>query len=198
MLPREERKHLRVLEVGCGSGANLWMIAREGFSAYGIDLSSEALTLCEQMLKRWGGSAALKQGDMIALGYDDGFFHVLVDVFSAYCMPEKEFERFLDEAARVLQPGGRFFSYTPSKNSDAFRNPGSSHFLDASTLDGIHRETSPFHGQFYPFRFVAPDELAAMLEARGFRILRNERISRTYRNMAEYFEFVSIHAEKLG
>lgn len=196
-LSREERKQLRVLEVGCGSGANLWMIAREGFDAYGIDLSAEGLQLCAATLKKWGGEADLQQGDITSLPYESGFFDVVVDVFSAYCMPEKDFARFLDEAARVLRPAGRFFSYTPSKNSDAFLDPGPSQWIDASTLDGIRRETSPYYGQRYPFRFIAPEEFAALLERRDFKVLRLERTGRTYRNMTEYFEFVSIHAEKI-
>lgn len=195
-LPWEQRRKLRALEVGCGSGANLWMIAREGFEAYGLDLSDEALKLCYQMLEKWACIASLKQGNMTSIPYDHSFFHLVVDVFSAYCMTEREFEHFLDEVTRVLKPGGRFFSYTPSKNSDAFRNPGPARFIDASTLDGIRRETSPYYGQDYPCRFIAPEEFAAKLEARGFKVLRNERIGRTYRNMAEYFEFVSMHAER--
>ncbi|MGB8893419.1 MAG: hypothetical protein WCD13_03770 [Pseudolabrys sp.] len=111
-------------------------------------------------------------------------------------MPAKEFDRFLDEVSRVLKSGGRFFSYHPSKDSDAFREPGPARLIDASTLDGIRRPTSAYYPQDYPFRFIHPGEVATMLDRRGFKILRNERIGRTYRNMAEYFEFVSIHAEK--
>jgi SAM-dependent methyltransferase len=196
-LPVEQRAQMRVLEVGCGSGANLWMIAHEGFSAYGIDLSANALMLCEQMLKKWGTNATLKQTSMTSIDYEDYYFDVVVDVFSAYCMPEADFNRFLDEAARLLKPGGRFFSYTPSKNNDSFRDPGPSKFIDASTLDGVHRKTSPFYGQFYPFRFIEPEEFAALLEERGFKVLRNERIGRTYADRSEYFEFVSIHAQKV-
>jgi cyclopropane fatty-acyl-phospholipid synthase-like methyltransferase len=195
-LSSEERKQTRVLEVGCGSGANLWMIAREGFEAHGVDLSREGLALCERMLGKWNTSAVLKQCDMICVDYADGFFDVLVDVFSSYCMPEREFSRFLDEAARLLRLGGRFFCYTPSKNSDAFRDPGPARFIDSSTLDGIKRPSSPFYPQRYPFRFVDAAELGEMLRQRGFNILRSERIGRTYRNMSEYFEFISIHAEK--
>lgn len=195
-LAPEARRRLRVLEVGCGSGANLWMIAREGFETHGIDLSREGLSLCEQMLNRWGVSASIKQGDMTVLDYEDGFFDVVVDVFSSYCVPEKPFNQFLDEVARVLKHGGRFFSYHPSKNSDAFRDPGPAMRIDASTLDGIRRPTSPYYPQGYPFRFIDPDDYATMLKNRKFHVLRNERISRTYRDMAEYFEFVSMHAEK--
>ena len=39
----ERKEDIRILEVGCGSGANLWMIAKEGFDAYGLDASSAAI-----------------------------------------------------------------------------------------------------------------------------------------------------------
>src|SRR4051812_28520612 len=55
-VPREARSSVPVLEVGCGSGANLWMIAREGFDAHGLELSGEALELCRTMLARWNVS----------------------------------------------------------------------------------------------------------------------------------------------
>ncbi len=122
-----------MLEVGCGSGANLWMIAREGFEAHGLDLSQDGLALCEEMLRKWGTSASLKQGDMTNIDYENSFFDVLVDVFSSNCMPEKDFDRFLDEVSRVLKRGGRFFSYHPSKSSDVFREPG-----PALRIDGQH------------------------------------------------------------
>ena len=43
----EKRKDIKILETGCGSGANLWMITKEGFSTYGIDISQESLHLCK-------------------------------------------------------------------------------------------------------------------------------------------------------
>jgi len=44
-IPNESRKETRVLEVGCGSCSNLWVVAKEGFDAYGIDFSSESIAL---------------------------------------------------------------------------------------------------------------------------------------------------------
>ena len=195
-MPMEQRQALRVLEVGCGSGANLWMIAREGFETHGLDLSKDALDLCQFMLDRWQTKATLKHGSMTAIDYPSGQFDVVIDVFSANCMIEADFGIFLDEMTRVLKPGGRFFSITPSKNNDSFRDPGPSRMLDKSTLDGLLRENSPFFGQNYPFRFTEPEEFQQLLEARGFDVPRNERIGRTYRNRAEYFEFTSIYAQK--
>jgi len=34
---------MRVLEVGCGNGANLWFLTFEGYDAFGIDASQAAL-----------------------------------------------------------------------------------------------------------------------------------------------------------
>jgi SAM-dependent methyltransferase len=195
-LPPEHRRDIRVLEAGCGSGANLWMIAREGFDTHGIDLSPEAIKLCTEMLQSWGTKATAKTADMTAIPYPVRHFDVIFDVFSSYCTAEAGFARFLDEVARLLRPGGRFFSYTPSKASDAFKNPGPSKKLDASTLDGIHRADSPFSGNLYPFRFITGAEYATALESRGLRVTYNEIVGRTYRGGAEYFEFVVIVGEK--
>jgi SAM-dependent methyltransferase len=198
-LPRAARESLAVLEIGCGSGANLWMLAREGFTVHGVDLSFPALQLSRAMLAGWQANAAhLAQASMTCLPYAAGSFDLVVDVFSSYCLTETEFASCLVEVARVLRRGGRFFSYAPSKNSDAFRDHTPAGKIDPSTLDGIQRESAPYFGNLYPFRFVAPEEYAEMLVREGFTVLSNERIGRTYRNGAEYFEFVSIAAEKQG
>ena len=129
-LPLGERKAVRILEVGCGAGANLWMIAREGFDAHGVELSQLAVDLCDQMLAHWQTAAKVRVADMTALPYADRSFNVVLDVFSSYCLDERGFKYFLDEAKRVLRPGGRFFSYTPSKASDAFKDPGPSKAIE--------------------------------------------------------------------
>jgi SAM-dependent methyltransferase len=196
-LDRTLRANIKILELGCGSGANLWMLAREGFDAYGIDLSAEALELCKRMLESWHVHAHLEEGSMVDLPYESSSFDVIADVFSAYCLDEAEFSRCLGQVARVTKPGGFFFSYSPSKNSDAFKNHSPALKIDSSTLDGVSRPSSPFSGNRYPFRFISQAEYSEMLLDHGYAVLSNERIGRTYRNGEEYFEFVSIAARKL-
>ena len=197
-LPVDARRDIRVLEVGSGSGANLWMIAREGFEAHGIELSSSGNDLCLKMLNLWGTRATLKTGDMSATPYPDAYFDVIVDVFSTYCLDEAGHARFLAEAKRLLKPGGRFFSYTPSKQSSSFQNPGQSRHLDDSTLDGIQRAGAPFAGNLYPFRFVSAEEYRAALEGCGMAISYLEIVGRSYGSRKEYFEFVVIVGENPG
>lgn len=195
----EKRSEIRILETGCGSGGNLWVIAREGFDAYGIDLSAAGISLCRQMIKSWGCNATLQTGDMTDLPYPSGFFDAVIDVFSSYCLPEKDFARYLDGVERVLKPGGKFFSYTPSKNSDVFNEVAESEKIDSSTLNGIHRPTAPFYGNFYPFRFVGLEGYVSLVTKAGKGLLAitySETVGRTYRGGEEYFEFVVIQADK--
>lgn len=195
-VPFPDRRSISLLEAGCGSGANLWALAREGFDAHGLDLSAEGLALCAEMLRSWNVQAELREGDMTSLPYAPAAFDAVLDVFSSYCLDEPGFARFLDDVTRVLKPGGRFFTFTPHKGSDAFTNHAPARLLDACTLDGIRRETSPYAGNLYPFRFTTNEELAEALGARGFDVTSSEQVRRSYRNGAEWFAFAVVAAEK--
>jgi methylase of polypeptide subunit release factors len=63
-LSHEEKKKIKALETGCGSGANLWMLAKEGFETHGLDLSGASLKLAQEMLASYGcgGGSAIAGG----------------------------------------------------------------------------------------------------------------------------------------
>ena len=192
-----ERKAIKVLELGCGSCSNLWMISKEGFSACGIDISPTALQLGRKMLKKWGVSARLDLGSMTQLPYKDGTFDAVVDVFSAYSLCSADFEPCVKETARVLKKNGKFFSYTPSTTSDAFKSHAPARLIDRFTLNGIYRKTSPYSGNHYPHRFTDAAHFKKLLEMNGFRVTYLEIVGRTYRNMREKFEFVVAVGRKI-
>ena len=194
---RSQRKNLKVLELGCGSCANLWMIAKEGCDAYGIDITPSALRLGRKMLKKWGVKADLTLGSITALPYEDGSFDAVMDVFSAYSLCSNEFDVCLKEVARVLKKDGKFFSYTPSTNSDAYKNPAPARLVDPYTLNGIYRKTSPYTGNPHPHRFASPTHFKRLLEKNGLRVTYMETVSRTYRNGRERFEFLTAVGAKL-
>jgi ubiquinone/menaquinone biosynthesis C-methylase UbiE len=197
-IPLKDRKDKHILEIGCGSCANLWMIAKEGFSTYGLDLSEEAINLGHKMLEEWGiNGVDLKVGSMTKLPYKDKSLDAVVDILSAYCLDEENFEICMKEISRVLKPGGCFFSYTPGKNSDAFQNHKPSKLIDASTLNGIYRESSPYKGNHFPFRFIHFEEYTALMNKNGLEVTYSESISRSYYNRQEYFEFLVFQGSKL-
>jgi len=199
--PVEKRKKIKILEIGCGSCSNLWMIKREGFDAYGLDLSSQAIELGKQMLDRWNcgaGGVDLQVGSMTDLPYQDESFDVIVDVFSSNCLNESDFKTCLSEVNSVLKKGGRFFTYTPGKRSDAFLNHHPAKLLDSSTLSGIYRDDSPFEGNHYPFRFVHPEDHKRTIEKHGFSVEYLETVQRSYYGQQELFEHVVIEGVKAG
>ena len=194
-IPAEQRKDIHILEIGCGTCANLWMVAREGFCAYGLDLSDEAIRLSSQMLEN-RGAADLRVGSMTQLPYKDESFDAVLDVFSAYCLDTEDFRLCLSEVERVLKLDGRFFSYTPGKASYAFQHHRPAEMLDSSTLDGILRDDSPFAGNYYPFRFVHPEEYRKMVTSAGLKVSYLETVLRSYFNQRETFEHVVLEAQK--
>ena len=107
-----ERKNLNVLEIGCGTGANLWYLAREGFSTYGLDGSKVALERATSRLKQENLTAQLTQGDAMQLPYPSDFFDLVLDVECIYANTMKDSRVILSEVARVLKKGGGFFSKT--------------------------------------------------------------------------------------
>ena len=193
-LPREERARISILDAGCGSCSNLWVIAREGFDAHGVDLSPEALRLGQQVLEDWNVTAELKVGDLLHLPWENESFHAVVDVVASYVLNLREFPRYIAEVARVLKPGGRFFLFTPSARSDAFKNHAPATKIDEFTLNGIHRKNSPYYGNFHPVRFSEPAFLQRTVDGFGLKPTNVETTSRTYNEMTEKFEFVSLEA----
>jgi SAM-dependent methyltransferase len=101
-----------VLEIGCGPGANLWYLAREGFAAHGIDGSAVALAQARKRLGDEGLAAGLVCGDAMRLPWPDDHFDAVLDVECVYANVLADARRILGEARRVLRPGGRLFSKT--------------------------------------------------------------------------------------
>ncbi|MEH8164670.1 class I SAM-dependent methyltransferase [Aeromonas allosaccharophila] len=116
-LSAEQRRSCRILELGCGSGANIWMLAREGFDAWGVDLSPCGIALCRDVLASWNVQARLAVGSMTKLPYEDEFFDAMVDVVSMQHLTLMQHQETIAEIHRCLKPGGRIFSYHLGRNS---------------------------------------------------------------------------------
>jgi SAM-dependent methyltransferase len=90
-----------VLDVGCGAGAFLRLVAERGARPFGLDASEELLALARERIP----DADLRVGDMEALPYEDDTFD-LVTGFSAFFFAN-DFVAALREAGRVAKPGAR-------------------------------------------------------------------------------------------
>ncbi|GAB3733299.1 methyltransferase domain-containing protein [Amycolatopsis oliviviridis] len=89
-----------VIDVGCGAGLAVSELSSRGFSAVGVDISTEMV----EEARRRSPEADFRSGDAYALPVDGGFAGYRADkVFHELAEPE----RALAEARRVLAPGGR-------------------------------------------------------------------------------------------
>ena len=68
--------------------------------------------------------------------------------------------------------------------------------LDNSTINGVHRDNSPFSGNHYPFRFVHPEQYSNLIKKIGLNVEYLETVMRSYYSRQENFEHVVLEAVK--
>lgn len=95
-----------VLDIGCGHGSLLKLLASRARRAVGVDIDADARQLARAQLLFAGiENCSLRNGDMYALPFADaGFDTVIID--DVLALAERPIA-VLAEATRVLRPGGR-------------------------------------------------------------------------------------------
>lgn len=133
----------RVLEVGCGAGGLLRLLAERGATVAGTEPLAEALAFARQ---RMPDAELALVGEGPELPYPDASFDAVVGQHVLEHL--EDLEAALREWRRVLRPGGRLAMATPNA-----RYPDPAHFADDD------------HDQVY-----TPAELAAAAARAGFRV----------------------------
>ena len=95
----------QVLDLGCGTGHSTLALAARAGRVVGLDLTDAMLAEARHLARERGVvNASFERGDAEAVPYPDACFDVVTSRVSAhhYARPE----RAVQEAARVLRPGG--------------------------------------------------------------------------------------------
>ena len=112
-LPRGQR----VLEIGCGRGIALPVLATRLVpqSLTGVDIDPELVGVARDRLERAGVRATVVEADARALPFEDGSFDLVIDFGTCYHVSggRQGAATALNEIARVLRVGGRFVHETP-------------------------------------------------------------------------------------
>lgn len=133
-----------ILDLGCGRGELLEVLRSEGLVASGVDSNAAAVELCRAL------NLDVKVGDAFAVlgGISDGSLGGLSALHVVEHLPFELVVKLLDEALRVLRPGGILILETPNPKNVLV---GSCNFY----IDPTHR--NPVH----------PQTLHYLVEARG-------------------------------
>jgi len=102
------RGDVRILEVGCGAGNNLWFAAREGFCVAGVDASTSAINYARQRFREEDLNGEFKVGDFTELPWLDGLFDMVIDRTALTCCGWSAAQNAVTEIRRVLRQGGVF------------------------------------------------------------------------------------------
>lgn len=129
----------RVLEIACGAGAGLPLVAERAEGTAGLDVDLELL---REARREQGTAIPLVAGSAEALPFADGAFEVILFFEATYYVPDPA--AALDEVARVLGPEGLV------------------------ALVNANPERPDFVRSPHSHRYHTADELRRALEARGF------------------------------
>jgi ubiquinone/menaquinone biosynthesis C-methylase UbiE len=155
----------RLLDVGCGAGAVLGVIAGgcPGLALAGIDVAPEQIAYARRHLAGLGrGDADLRQGDATRLPWEDGSFdHIFMMWFLEHV---RDSTPFLAEARRVLRAGGTITVIeTDYSTGWSFPTDDDFDYLMAAQRELFRRNGQPTMGR----------ALGTLLAASGFRNVEN-------------------------
>jgi SAM-dependent methyltransferase len=173
------RLSVRVLEIGCGPGPNIWYLVREGYGVAGIDGSTTAIAQARQRLSAEGlptheQRVDLRVGNFVKLPWSDFEFDAVIDVAALYANRRSDIVSAIGEVSRTLKPGGMFFGKmfgvdTTGSDSGVLFEPGTRHFPDRGPCAG--NEIA---------HFFEREELLELFQA--FRKVDIDQVARTERN----------------
>lgn len=165
MKAHEETK---ILEVGCGSGNNLWFCAREGFQVTGMDKDRDAIAWAKERFADERLKADLRWQDLtFGLPFQDNTFDLVID--RAALTYYYQADETIEEIHRVLVPGGKFL-FTPY-------GPGSD------------RKTTDYGGLVA--NYYDAEAVHRVLPARQWRELERYTLKRTGIKTTEEFYIIS-------
>tara|TARA_B100000212_G_C27380943_1_gene537023 strand:+ start:1297 stop:2088 length:792 start_codon:yes stop_codon:yes gene_type:complete len=96
----------KILDVGCGTGDQLKIFEKIGFDAYGLDPAPDMITIAK---KNVIDPSKISLGSCEHLPFDNNTFDCVVMVEVLRYFDSKSIDKALEEARRVLKPGGIMF-----------------------------------------------------------------------------------------
>lgn len=123
-----------VLDIGCGAGRNLPLLAHAGVTITAVDADPAAVASCSRLLARMPGTHTCTVASLPELGLAAGFDAVLCIAVLHFAPDQAGFHAWADACWQRLLPGGTFLA----RLSTRIALPGvAAHFAYRPTLADI-------------------------------------------------------------
>ncbi|MFA5216696.1 class I SAM-dependent methyltransferase [Sulfuricurvum sp.] len=145
MALKQSDKDLKTLDLGCGRGEWLELLSEQGFDPYGVDLDEGMLHACTQLrlnVEKKDALSALAALPDESRAIISGF-HIVEH------LPFEVLQRVIQEALRVLKPGGILILETPNPENIVVATSG--FYLDPTHVKPIPQELLAFMVEHYGF-----------------------------------------------
>ena len=148
------------LDLGCGNGRNLILLAKEyGMRGVGYDISDEAVKLAERASKDLPIKYTARSIEG-TIDMKDNSVDIVLDMMTSHFLKEKEREMLRSEVLRVLKPSGwlffksfladqdlhvkRLLKENPADEKDAYIHPSLGLYEHVWTDVTLHEFFSPY------------------------------------------------------
>jgi len=166
---------LEVVDIGCGAGTQCRLWAQSGHRVHGIDVNEALIEVAARRARQEHFDIAFKVGSATELPYDDGSMDV--SLLTEILEHVTDWRTCLDEAARVLKPGGLLFLSTTNRLcplQEAFSLPLYSWYpgvlkRHCERLAVSTRPEIANHATYPAVNWFTSSSLVAYLEKHGFR-----------------------------
>ncbi|EAL3923695.1 class I SAM-dependent methyltransferase [Campylobacter upsaliensis] len=164
----KDRNTIKILELGLGTGANLWFCAREGFKVSGIEWSKTGVERFKARLKEEKLSTQIEQieiGDYLEKldNFKDESFDAWMDSYSLAYNDFEKTKQIIKKAMKKLKIGGKFFSLTPSLYNEGFKEEANLGYHLVKPVSG----SDAFTGVI---RYCDEGDLRKLYEGEGYKI----------------------------
>jgi len=187
----KQRDKIKILDFGCGQGANTWFLANENFDTYAFDISESAIYKAKERLNNMKLKANFSTMNGTNLQYSNDVFDSVIDCAAIYNNIFSDILLMYKETYRVLKFGGKLFS-TGLWNVKT-TGYGTGEFLERNTYNNLTLGALSNLGIVH---FFTREELNESLKKIGFKNISIDEKSEMLNNNLICISQYIVSAEK--
>jgi len=114
----------RALDLGCGTGTNLVLLAENGWQVCGVDFSGHAVSTARNRLLHMGSNGVVLRGDVSRELAFKGQFDLILDIGCYHDLSATDRNGYRQNLSRFLAPKGVYLIYAHCLSADRTKATG--------------------------------------------------------------------------